>query len=162
MRLTQSELAERYALDLTLYQRPKFANSFEETFAQILDYYGIPWQYEPHTFPLETDAHGRVSVAFTPDFYLPDEGLYIELTTLRPKLMRQKHAKLRRMQELYPDLRIKLFRRQDVRDLMFKYGIDEAALELLGTEALNPALDSRELDAGDVDLNQPSEEEDQR
>lgn len=146
-------------MDLTLYQRPKFADSFEETFAQILDYYGIPWQYEPHTYPLETDAHGHVLVAFTPDFYLPDEGLYIELTTLRPKLMRQKHAKLRRLQELYPDLRIKLFRRQDVRDLMFKYGIDAAALELLGTAALNPALDSREVEADHPEVDPPGAQE---
>jgi hypothetical protein len=139
-------------LDGSILQRPKFVNSSEETFAQILDYYGIPWEYEPHTFPLERDPEGHVLVAFTPDFYLPDEELYIELTTLRPKLMRQKNAKIRRLQELYPHIRIKLFRRQDLRDLMIKYGINEAALELQGTEAHSYRPDGNEADEeGDGD-----------
>ena len=109
-----------------------------EEAARILDYYHIRWEYEPRTFDLEWDEMGAVSVAFTPDFYLPDEDLYVELTTLRPKLMRQKNAKLRRMAELYPDVKIKLFKRQDLRDMMIKYGMDEEAEQLLGTEAMTP------------------------
>mgnify|MGYP000873197722 CR=1 FL=1 len=118
--------------------QPKFVNQIEEAFARILDYYHIRWEYEPRTFDLEWDEMGAVSVAFTPDFYLPDEDLYVELTTLRPKLMRQKNAKLRRMAELYPDVKIKLFKRQDLRDMMIKYGMDEEAEQLLGTEAMTP------------------------
>ncbi len=118
--------------------QPKFVNQIEETFARILDYYHIRWEYEPRTFDLEWDEMGAVTVAFTPDFYLPDEDLYVELTTLRPKLMRQKNAKLRRMAELYPDVKIKLFKRQDLRDMMIKYGMDEEAERLLGTEAQTP------------------------
>jgi len=118
--------------------QPKFVNQIEEAFARILDYYHIRWEYEPRTFDLEWDETGAVSVAFTPDFYLPDEELYVELTTLRPKLMRQKNAKLRRMAELYPDVKIKLFKRQDLRDMMIKYGMDEEAEQLLGTEAMTP------------------------
>ncbi len=52
--------------------------------------------------------------------------------------MRQKNAKLRRMAELYPDVKIKLFKRQDLRDMMIKYGMDEEAEQLLGTEAMTP------------------------
>lgn len=114
---------------------PKFAHPMEAAFAQILDYYGIRWEYEPRTFALEWDENGQVAVAFTPDFYLPDEDLFVELTTLRPKLMRQKNAKLRRMAQLYPEVKIKLFRRQDLRDLMIKFGMHEEAERLLGTEA---------------------------
>ena len=66
-------------------QPPHFAHPAEEIFAQILDFYGIEWQYEPRTFPLEWDAEGRVAEAFSPDFYLPAQNLYIELTTLRTK-----------------------------------------------------------------------------
>lgn len=116
-------------------KHPTFVHYIEETFARILDYYGIRWDYEPRTFELEWDETGKVAVAFTPDFYLPDEDLYVELTTLRPKLMRQKHAKLRRMQELYPEVKVKLFRRQDLRDMMIKFGMDQEAEELLGTNA---------------------------
>lgn len=120
--------------------RPKFAHQIEEAFARILDYYHIRWEYEPRTFDLEWDEEGNVTVAFSPDFFLPDQDLYIELTTLRPKLMRQKNAKLRRMAELYPDINVKLFRRQDLRNMMIKYGMDEEAEQLLGTEAQSADL----------------------
>jgi hypothetical protein len=121
-------------------QRPMFAHQTEEAFARILDYYQIRWEYEPRTFDLEWDEDGNVTVAFSPDFYLPEQDLYVELTTLRPKLMRQKNAKLRRMAELYPEVNIKLFRRQDLRDMMIKYGMDEEAEQLLGTAAQSDDL----------------------
>ena len=78
----------------------KFVHRIEEEFARILDYYGIRWQYEPKTFPLEWDKNGDVTVAFSPDFYLPDEDRYVELTTVRPKLVTIKNRKIRRMNEL--------------------------------------------------------------
>ena len=83
-----------------------FAHPAEEMFARILDFYGLEWHYEPRTFELERDAKGRVTLAFTPDFYLPEQDLYIELTTLRAKLMKVKHRKIRRMRELYPETRL--------------------------------------------------------
>ena len=64
----------------------QFSHPTEEAFARILDFYGIEWSYEPRTFPLEWNEKGEVTTAFTPDFYLPSQDLYIELTTLRPKL----------------------------------------------------------------------------
>lgn len=114
---------------------PAFVHPAEETFAHILDFYGIPWQYEPRTFPLEWDERGNVVEAFTPDFYLPEQDLYIELTTLRPQLTTRKNRKLRRMQELYPDVHIKFLRRRDLRDLMVKYGLDQEASRIVGTGA---------------------------
>lgn len=114
---------------------PAFAHPIEEEFARILDYYGIKWEYEPHTFALATDDDGNITKAFSPDFYLPQQDLYVELTTMRPKLITKKNRKIRRMQELYPHINIKLFKRSDLRDMMIKYGIDEQALDLLGTEA---------------------------
>lgn len=117
------------------HPRPTFAHPTEEAFARILDYYGIEWEYEPRTFPLERDDQGNVIEAFTPDFYLPQQDLYIELTTLRPKLTTPKSRKLRRMKELYPDVNIKLFKRRDMRDLMIKYGLDQEAEKITGTGA---------------------------
>jgi hypothetical protein len=107
----------------------------EEAFARILDYYGIQWLYEPHTFPLEWNQQGAVTEAFTPDFYLPEQGLYVELTTLRPQLIRHKNRKLRRLRELYPEINIQLFKRADLRDLMIKYGLEQEADKLMGTAA---------------------------
>jgi hypothetical protein len=116
---------------------PRFAHPMEETFARILDYYGIEWQYEPDTFPLEWDKQGKITEAFSPDFYLPQQNLYVELTTLRPQLITRKNHKIRRMRELYPNVNVKLFKRADLRDLMVKYGLDHEAEAISGTEAQN-------------------------
>jgi hypothetical protein len=120
---------------LSTSQPPLFAHPIEEAFARILDYYGVEWQYEPRTFDLEWDDQGRVTEAFSPDFYLPQQDLYVELTTLRPHLTRIKNKKLRRMKEMYPDVNIKLFKRQDLQDLMVKYGLDHEAAKIDGTKA---------------------------
>lgn len=114
---------------------PTFAHPSEKEFARILDYYGVEWAYEPRTFILRQDADGNVLEAFAPDFYLPQQDLYIELTTLRPQLIRIKNRKIRRLRELYPEINIKLFKRRNVRDMMIKYGIDEQAEKILDTEA---------------------------
>lgn len=113
--------------------RPQFAHPAEETFARILDFYGIDWEYEPRTFPLEWDDQKNILEAFTPDFYLPQQDLYIELTTLRPDLATHKNRKLRRMKELYPEVNIKLFKRREMRNLMVKYGLEAEAQRIQGT-----------------------------
>lgn len=114
---------------------PLFAHPVEEAFARILDFYGLQWQYEPRTFPLQWDENGKVTEAFSPDFYLPEQDLYIELTTLRPQLSTFKNRKMRRMQELYPEVHIKLFKRREMRDLMVKFGLYDQAEKIQGTQA---------------------------
>jgi hypothetical protein len=116
-------------------QPPEFAHAIEAEFARILNYYGIAWEYEPRTFVLERDEAGQVKEAFAPDFYLPQEDLFVELTTMRPKLITKKNRKIRRLQELYPEINIKLFKRSDLRDLLLHYGLDEQAAAIMGTEA---------------------------
>lgn len=118
-------------------ERTRFVHPAEETFARILDFYGIPWEYEPRTFPLEWDESGNILEAFAPDFFLPDQNLYIELTTLRPQLTTRKNRKLKKMKELYPDVNIRLFKRADLRTLMVKYGLDHEAGKIAGTGAQN-------------------------
>lgn len=90
--------------------------------ARILDFYAVRWDYEPHTFPILWNLDGAVVESFSPDFYLPDLDLYLEMTTLRQKLVRKKNRKLRRLRELYPSINIKLFYARDFRALMLKYG----------------------------------------
>ena len=90
--------------------------------SRILDFYAVRWEYEPDTFPILWNLDGDVVESFSPDFYLPDLDLYLELTTLRQKLVRKKNRKLRRLRELYPELNIKLFYARDFRALMLKYG----------------------------------------
>ncbi|MCL4386215.1 MAG: hypothetical protein M1475_00400 [Actinobacteria bacterium] len=98
-----------------------FANESEREFAKILDFYKISWQYEPKTFPLEFDSSGNPVLSFTPDFYLPDLDLYIELTTLNQNLVTKKNKKIRKLRELYPDVNIKLFYKKDYDSLLFKF-----------------------------------------
>lgn len=104
---------------------PPFAHPIEVEFARILDFYGIPWEYEPRTFVLAQDVRGNVTEAFSPDFYLPEQDLFVELTTMQPNQVRHKNHKLKRVRELYPDVNIKLFKRGDLRALMLKFGVDD-------------------------------------
>lgn len=102
--------------------RRPFAHASEAELARILDFYEVRWEYEPHLFPILWNLDGAVVESFSPDFYLPDFDLYVELTTLRQPLVRKKNRKLRRLRELYPDVRIKLFYARDFRALMLKFG----------------------------------------
>ena len=102
--------------------RTPFAHASEAEMARILDFYAVRWEYEPHTFPILWNMEGDVVESFSPDFYLPDLDLYLEMTTLRQKLVRKKNRKLRRLRELYPSINIKLFYARDFRALMLKYG----------------------------------------
>ena len=112
-----------------------FSHEAEEMFARILDFYGVQWEYEPKTFELEWNTNGKVKLAFTPDFYLPDQQLFVELTTLRPQLATIKNKKIRLMNELYPEINIKLLKRRDIRDLLIKYGLYDEASNYHGTDA---------------------------
>lgn len=101
--------------------RVEFAHESEAEFARILDFYGISWLYEPRSFPLRRKGE-RILEAFTPDFFLPDLNLYIELTTLRQKLATEKNRKMRLLRELYPQVNVKLLNKKDYLRLLAKYG----------------------------------------
>ena len=124
--LTEAARSERGATP-----GPSFAHASEAELARILDFYEVRWAYEPDTFPIGWNLDGDVIESFSPDFYLPDLELYVELTTLKQKLVRKKNRKLRRLRELYPDVHIKLFYARDFRALLLKFGrmalVDELA-----------------------------------
>ncbi len=102
-------------------QNTRFAHPSEEEFARILDFYRIDWQYEPRSFPLEW--HGDTAAEmFTPDFYLPELDMYVELTTMKQSLVTNKNRKLRHLRELYPEINIKLLYKKDYHRLLAKYG----------------------------------------
>jgi hypothetical protein len=112
----------------------RFAHASEAELARILDYYQVRWEYEPRTFPILWNLQGDVVESFAPDFYLPELDLYVELTTLKQSLVRRKNRKLRRLRELYPMIRIKLFYGKDFRALLLKYGRLDLAGSLSGVE----------------------------
>jgi hypoxanthine phosphoribosyltransferase len=106
---------------------PHFANQAEVECARILDFYGLEWEYEPHSFVLETADDGRVIEAFTPDCYLPEQDLYLEVTVMKQSLVTRKNRKLRRLRQLYPEVRIKLFYERDFERIAARYGLRKAS-----------------------------------
>ncbi|MBI3470385.1 MAG: hypothetical protein HY013_03405 [Candidatus Solibacter usitatus] len=103
--------------------RKAFAHPSEEIFAHLLDFYRIPWEYEPRSFPVQWDREGKVLEAFTPDFYLPEMDLYVELTTMKQSLVTRKNRKVKLLRELYPQINIQVFYQKDFENLIFKYGL---------------------------------------
>jgi hypothetical protein len=106
-------------------RKKMFANLSEEMFANLLDFYRIAWEYEPRSFPVQWDSEGRVRESFTPDFYLPEFDLYVELTTMKQSLVTKKNRKVRLLRELYPHLNIQVYYQKDFENLIFKYGLAE-------------------------------------
>ncbi len=107
---------------------PRFAHPSEAQLAELLDFYNVRYVYEPVEFVLDWDAQGRPSSALRPDFYLPDYGLFLELTTLRQQLVTRKHRKLRRLAELHPEVVVRLLHRRDFAGLALKAGLAADAL----------------------------------
>jgi hypothetical protein len=103
----------------------RFAHASERQFAQLLDFYGITWDYEPTSFDIEWDREGNVVRRFTPDFFLPEFDLYIEITTLNQKLVTRKNRKVRQLRERYPEIRCKVFYQRDYLSLVTKYGLED-------------------------------------
>ena len=121
--------------------------------ARILDFYAVRWDYEPRTFPILWNLDGAVVESFSPDFYLPELDLYLEMTTLKQRLVRKKNRKLRRLRELYPAINIKLFYARDFRAMMLKYGRLALADSLSGTLG---QISSERVDPGPVASSGPT------
>jgi len=104
-------------------KKAQFYHPSEQIFANLLDFYRIAWEYEPKSFPIAWDASGRVLEAFTPDFYLPESDLYVELTTMKQSLVTKKNRKIRLLREIYPGVNIQVFYQKDLQELVLKYGL---------------------------------------
>jgi hypothetical protein len=102
-------------------KRVAFGHPSEQIFANLLDFYRIEWEYEPRSFPLQWDKDGKPMEAFTPDFYLPELDLYVELTTMKQALVTRKNRKIKLLRAIYPHVNIQVFYQKDLQDLVFKY-----------------------------------------
>ena len=106
---------------------PRFANDAERECAKVLDFYRVPWDYEPRTFVLEEAEDGRVVEAFSPDFYLPEQDLFLEITVMNQRLVTRKNRKLRKLRQRYPGVQVKLFYKRDIERLAQRYRFDLAS-----------------------------------
>lgn len=111
-------------------KKKPFGHPSEELFANLLDFYRIAWEYEPRSFPLQWDKEGKVMEAFTPDFYLPDFDLYVELTTMKQSLVTKKNRKVKLLRAIYPHINIQVFYQKDFQDLVSKHGLSERTMSL--------------------------------
>lgn len=106
----------------------RFAHPSERVFAVLLDLHGVRWQYEPVEFVLRWGDDGSPNGGFRPDFWLPDLGCFVELTTADQRLVTRKNAKLRRMRDLYPEVQVAVVYQRDFVDLLERHGLDSTAI----------------------------------
>ncbi|MDE2482535.1 MAG: hypothetical protein KGN02_10135 [bacterium] len=97
--------------------RVSFAHESEASLARLFDFYRIAWEYEPRSFAIAFDERRRAVAFFTPDFYLPEFDLYVELTVAKPELNTRKNRKLRLLRAHHPNVRVKLLTRRDAERL---------------------------------------------
>ena len=121
------------------HTRVAFAHPSELEFARFLDHYRIRWAYEPVSFPLGWEA-GKVTEMFAPDFYLPEQDLYVEITTMKQSLVGPKNRKVRRLRELYPDVKVRLVYRKDYEQLLAQAGYARTDLQHLRREQIQQIL----------------------
>jgi hypoxanthine phosphoribosyltransferase len=100
---------------------PRFAHPVERELARIFDETGIVWEYEPTTFVLQRNEDGTVKEAFTPDFYLPEQDMYVECTTMQQRLTSRKNRKLRLLRER--GVFVTVLYRRDFERLRERHGI---------------------------------------
>ncbi len=111
-----------------------FAHPVERELARLFDEHGIAWEYEPHTFVLERDDRGNVREAFTPDFYLPQLGLYVECTVMRQELTNRKRRKVRKARER-AGLTVEMLCRRDFDRLARRWRLAELARAVRAAES---------------------------
>jgi hypothetical protein len=118
----------------------------------VLDAHGIAWLYEPHTFVLERDPDGSTRRAFTPDFFLPEIGLYLECTVARRRLTTRKRQKVRAVRRLHGVL-VEIVYRTDFEALARRWGLADLERALRasppgegGWAAAGPGSDGRARD----------------
>jgi cytidylate kinase len=127
--LRQMEMQTRHAdVQSNLSERPSLKNQSEEEFARLLDMYQLDWKYEPKTFPIEWDAEGNVTAAFSPDFYLTKFDTYIELTTMDQKYVTAKNKKVNKVRELYPGTNINIVYKKDFESLIERFNLNKGDL----------------------------------
>ena len=96
-----------------------FAHYSEKIFSEHLDLFNIEWIYEPKSFPLKWGS-GAIKMMFTPDFYLPEMNIYIEITTMDQKLITKKQRKIKLARKLYPMSTFKLINEQQFYNFLSK------------------------------------------
>ena len=112
----------------------RFAHPAESHLSHLLTFYGVRWSYEPTTFAVRWGPNGEPLQFVTPDFYLPDHDCYLELTTMRQRLVTRKNRKFRLLRQHYPNVNVRILYLRDFERLQRTYGQGNAnAQPVLGS-----------------------------
>jgi hypothetical protein len=90
-----------------------FYSRWEANFARILNFSNIDWIYQARTFDLKGHT-------YTPDFYLPDYDVWIEIKNFLSEYSKNRDEKFR---ELYPKLKLILILKEDYLKLQKKFAL---------------------------------------
>lgn len=85
-------------------KRGQIANAAEAKFAAECEAAGKTWIYQPRTFYLPGGAEGAV-VSYRPDFYVVEDGCFVEIMASRQAYSYQLDA-IERFRAAYPHLRL--------------------------------------------------------
>lgn len=88
-----------------------FYSRWEANITRLFNHLGIKWLYQPKTFDLGSQN-------YTPDFYLPDYNIYIEVKNFLWKYSKIRDRKFRK---LYPDIKLILLLKKDYLELEQTY-----------------------------------------
>ncbi len=94
-----------------------FYSRWEANFARILNMMDIQWEFQPRRFDLLTQK-------YTPDFYLPEYDLFIEIKNFLSEFSRNRDERFRK---LYPDIKLHLLLKDEYLELQKEFApmIDE-------------------------------------
>ncbi len=95
----------------------RYAHELEKDFADILDSFGIKYEYEPRTFVIQEDENGQPKRGFTPDFFLPEFNVYVEITSMNGSHCNKKRRKIEAIEKLY-GVKTILFKKPEINELV--------------------------------------------
>lgn len=88
-----------------------FYSRWEANFARILNLLNIKWQFQPRTFDLGSQK-------YTPDFYLPEYNIFIEIKNFLSDFSIERDQKFRKF---YPDIKLLLITKEEYLDLQSNF-----------------------------------------
>lgn len=88
-----------------------FYSRWEANIARLFNYSDIKWKHQPKIFDLKTQT-------YTPDFYLPEYDMYIEVKNF---LWKYSEIRDRKFRKLYPDINLILLLKKNYLELEKEY-----------------------------------------
>ena len=91
-----------------------FYSRWEANFARILNLLNIKWEFQPQTFNLKYQK-------YTPDFYLPEKKLYIEIKNFLSDYSLKRHQEFKELYSLYSNEKLLPILKDDYLELQKQF-----------------------------------------